>query len=132
MPRPGAMICTRVDHIPIGTVNRYGDTRLPDVFYIGISICEDRYLNQGLGIEAISLWIDYLFENSTVHKIECHTWSLNPRMMRLAEKLGFVKEGVERELICWQAQWQDRIRYGLLRREWRDRSERKIPQSKSM
>ena len=103
---------------PIGFVNRYGEERFPEVHYIGISICEDDYLGHGLGSAALQAWIDYLFENSSVHKIEAHTWSLNPRMMHVAEKLGFKHEGTERQLVEWQGVWQDRIRYGVLRKEW--------------
>ena len=117
-PRKGAMIVLRDGNRLLGSVNRYGSERFPDVYYIGINICEDSYLNRGLGTETLGLWVNYLFEQSTAHKIECHTWSLNPRMIRVAEKLGFRYEGRERELIQWQGQWQDRIRFGLLRREW--------------
>jgi RimJ/RimL family protein N-acetyltransferase len=121
VPRTGAMIALKNGHQLIGTVNRYGNDRFPGVYYIGISICEDAYLNRGLGTEALGLWIDYLFGISTVHKIECHTWSLNPRMVHVAEKLGFTFEGLERELVQWQGVWQDRLRYGMLREEWKKR-----------
>jgi RimJ/RimL family protein N-acetyltransferase len=103
---------------PIGTVSRYGDDRFPDVFYLGIRICEDQFLNQGLGTMALHAWRDYLFENSTVHKVELHTWSFNPRMIRVAEKLSFRYEGTERELIDWQGKRLDRLRFGMLRTEW--------------
>jgi RimJ/RimL family protein N-acetyltransferase len=39
-------------------------------------------------------------------------------MMRVAEKVGFVYEGAERELLGWQGQRLDLVDYGLLRREW--------------
>ena len=103
---------------PIGFVNRYGEERFPDVYYLGISICDDEHLNHGLGTIALHGWVDYLFENSPVHKLEVHTWSLNPRMMHLAEKIGFQHEGTERELVEWQGERHDRIRYGMLRMEW--------------
>jgi RimJ/RimL family protein N-acetyltransferase len=119
-PRVNAMIVLRDENRLIGWVNRYGTERFPDVYYVGINICEDACLNQGLGTEALRLWVSYLFTGSTVHKIECHTWSLNPRMVRVAEKLGFREEGRERELIQWQGEWQDRIRFGMLRQEWGD------------
>jgi len=118
-PRKTALIVLP-DGAPIGFVNRYGDDRFKDVFYLGISICEDAYLNRGMGTIALQAWIDYLFGNSTAHKLELHTWSLNPRMMHVAEKLGFKREGTERELVEWQGVRQDRIRYGLLRREWEE------------
>jgi len=53
-------------------------------------------------------------------------------MMHVAEKLGIRLEGRERELVQWQDQWQDRLRYGLLRREWLDKDGRRPIQSKSM
>ena len=103
---------------PLGWVNRYGEERFPDAVLVGIDICEDAYLNQGIGTEALGLWIGYLFANSDVHRIGLDTWSFNGRMMRVAEKLGFVREGVERELIRWQGEWLDRVHFGILRREW--------------
>lgn len=121
VPRTGGMITLGEGQAPVGMVNRYEDPRFNQVYYIGISICEDAYLDQGLGTEALELWLGYLFKHSSVHKIECHTWSLNLRMMHVAEKLGFKLEGRERELVCWQGVWQDRLRYGLLRAEWEQR-----------
>jgi RimJ/RimL family protein N-acetyltransferase len=56
-----------------------------------------------------------------VHRIGLDTWSFNPRMMRVAEKLGFVYEGAERELMAWQGERLDFVHYGLLRREWAER-----------
>jgi ribosomal-protein-serine acetyltransferase len=38
--------------------------------------------------------------------------------MRVAEKLGLVYEGAERELREWQGERLDLVLYGLLRREW--------------
>jgi RimJ/RimL family protein N-acetyltransferase len=42
-------------------------------------------------------------------------------MMRVAEKLGFVNEGAQRELIEWQGKWLDLVHYGMLRGEWEER-----------
>ena len=61
---------------------------------------------------------NYLLSNSYVHKVGLDTWSFNPRMMHIAEKLGFTYEGVERELLQWQDQWLDLVHYGLIRCEW--------------
>ena len=121
-PRKRAAIALP-DNTPIGWVSRYGNDRFPKVWYIGIDICEDEMLNSGLGTHAVQLWFEYLFDNSTIHKIEIHTWSLNPRMMRVAEKLGFTYEGRERELIHWQREWLDRVRYGMLRTEWEEKAQ---------
>ncbi len=73
-PRKRAVIAF-LDDKPIGWVSRYGEERSPDTWMIGIDICEDDKLDHGLGTEALRLWIDYLFSNSTIHRIGLDTWS---------------------------------------------------------
>lgn len=121
-PRQMAIIATRQDE-PIGWVNRYAKAheRFSDVYHIGIDICEDSHLNRGAGTEALVLWVDYLFHNSVVHKIGLDTWSFNKRMIRVADKTGFVYEGSERELVQWQGRWLDLVHFGMLRQEWKQR-----------
>lgn len=116
-PRTRGMIATTDGHL-IGFVNRYPHDRFPDLFLIGMSICEDEYLNQGYGTEALQLWIDYLFAAATVHRIGAATWSFNPRAIALLKKVGFAHEGTERELHHWGDRWHDRLQFGLLRQEW--------------
>jgi RimJ/RimL family protein N-acetyltransferase len=99
-------------------VDRYAKEDYPDVWYVGIDICEDDYLGRGFGTEALGLWIDSLFLHSEVHRIGLDTWPFNPRMTRAAERLGLVYEGAERELRAWQGQHLDLDHYGLLRWEW--------------
>jgi RimJ/RimL family protein N-acetyltransferase len=116
-PRRTAIIATP-DGEPVGSVIRYSEQRFPDAWYVGIDICEDALLNQGIGTAALALWIDHLFSLSDVHRIGLRTYSFNPRMMKVAEKVGFVPEAVERELIRWRGEWLDRVGYGMLRTEW--------------
>ena len=117
VPRKRATIAT-LEGEPLGWVSRYGDKRFSEAYRVGIDVCEDAYLNQGVGTEALGLWVDYLFANSDVHRIGLDTWSFNERMMRVAEKVGFVREGAERDLMRWQGEWLDRVHFGVLRREW--------------
>ena len=120
---PKQVVIALLDEKPIGWVNRYGEQRFPDTWMVGIDICEDDLLEQGLGTEALGLWVEYLFANSTIHRLGLDTWSFNPRMMRVAEKLGFTPEGAQRQVVQWKGQWLDMIHYGMLREEW----ERSIP-----
>jgi len=121
VPRSKAIITTTVNK-PIGWLNRYKRGELfPDTWFVGIGIGEDEYLNKGMGTEALSLWIHYLFSNSNVHRISLDTWSFNKRMMHVAEKVGFVFEGTQREFIKWKNEWIDAVHYGLLRREWEEK-----------
>jgi len=116
-PRKMAVIAT-LENKPLGWVNRYGQGDNPFVWFIGIDICEDEYLNRGYGTEALRLWVDYLFSNSDIHKLCLDTWSFNPRMTRVAEKVGFAYEGSQREMRLWQGEWLDLEHFGILREEW--------------
>ena len=111
-------VITSLDGFPLGWVNRYGKKYRSEPFFIGIDICVDDYLNKGYGTEALGLWVDYLFANSEIHKICLDTWSFNPRMVRVAEKIGFTYEGRQRAMQFWQGQWLDLLHFGILRREW--------------
>jgi len=117
IPRGSAIIATR-ENIPIGNVNRYYHKDIIDAPFIGISIQEDEYLNQGLGTEAFKLWLDYQFSNSNIHRIGAETWLFNPRAIRILEKVGFKLEGVQREMREWEGQRLDKMLFGMLRREW--------------
>jgi RimJ/RimL family protein N-acetyltransferase len=116
-PRLRAVITT-LGGEALGWVNRYSSKNPPDEWYVGICIAEDEYLNRGIGTQALSLWVDHLFASSDFHRLGLTTWSLNPRMMRVAEKVGFVHEGAQREVREWEGQRLDRVQYGMLRREW--------------
>ena len=120
-PRSTAFIATPKD-VPVGSVTRYAEKRFPDAWYVGIGICEDAYINQGIGTEALALWVDHLFAHSDIHRIGLRTYSFNDRMLGVAEKSGFAREAVERELILWRGEWLDRVSYGMLRGEWEARS----------
>jgi len=115
-----AVIAT-ANNLPLGWVSRYGEKDNPRVCKVGIDICEDAYLNRGLGTEALRLWVKHIFSTSDVHKVALETWSFNPRMIRAAEKAGFVREGCQREIQEWQGEWLDLVQFGILREEWEER-----------
>lgn len=73
----------------LGAVSTYcinGDEQFRAV---GIFIPEKEYWGQGIGYEALSIWIAYLFAVTGNDSLYCETWSGNTRMVRLAEKCGF-------------------------------------------
>jgi len=116
-PRSFAFVAA-LDGTPLGKVNRYSRGSQKHEWCVGIDICEDDYLNRGLGTEALRLWIDYLFANSEIHRLALETWSFNPRMAHVAEKVGFQFEGRLREAQEWQGEWLDKLQFGMLRSEW--------------
>jgi len=121
-PSPRKMaIIAMTDGRPLGWVNRYDESHSSDTLMVGIDIGEDNALNRGFGTEALGLWVDYLFSNMGVHRIGLDTWSFNPRAIRVAEKLGFVQEGAQREVLQWEGRWLNLIHFGMLRAEWEEK-----------
>ena len=57
---------------------------------IGIDICEPDLCGMGIGTNALRAYINYFFENG-VEELYTQTWSGNARMLRCAEKLGFIE-----------------------------------------
>ena len=116
-PRTWAMIA-RLDGYPLGWVSSYTLEEAPDTRFVGIDLCDDAYLNRGLGTEALRLWLDYLSANTAVERLGLETWSFNPRMIRVAEKVGFVLYNVKRRGMVWQGEPLDLLQFSLLRSQW--------------
>ena len=57
---------------------------------IGLDICESDVWGQGIGTNALRAFMYYYFENGA-DALYTQTWSGNTRMIRCAEKLGFVE-----------------------------------------
>ena len=74
---------------------------------------------QGLGTEAARAVCEFGFDSIGLHRIELRAWTENPASMRIAEKLGFTREGLLREASWAKAGYQDMYIYGLLAKEWK-------------
>jgi RimJ/RimL family protein N-acetyltransferase len=116
---PARMVIETRDGASIGTVTRYWADERTEWLEVGVGLYNTRYWGRGYGTEALGLWVDYLFETMPVRRIGLRTWSGNPRMMRLARRLGFREEARFRETYQAGGRTHDRLAYGLLRREWR-------------
>ena len=103
----------------IGTVNWYWQSEETLWKSIGIAIYDEAFWNKGLGAEALSMWVDYLFTNDLeIVRLDLRTWSGNPGMMKLALKLGFVLEARFRKARIVDSIYYDSLGYGILREEW--------------
>lgn len=78
----------------LGWVNQYRYDPEARVIHVGVDICESAYWSQGLGTEALLLWIDHLVKELDLTCVRTATWSGNHRMVRCAEKCGFVVDKV--------------------------------------
>jgi len=105
----------------LGWVTHYRYDPAQRTTWVGINLCESGFWGQGLGTEALCLWIDTLFSQLNLHRVGTETWSGNERMIRCALRCGFVEEGRFRETVEYEGQRWDSVKFGLLRREWEQR-----------
>jgi RimJ/RimL family protein N-acetyltransferase len=113
-----------VEHIGgplLGWVNQYHHDPEARVIHVGIDICESAYWNQGLGTEALLLWIDYLVNELDLTCVWTATWSGNKRMVRCAEKCGFALAERLVGVREWQGRKYDGLEFRLTREEWDER-----------
>ncbi|MEU5524067.1 GNAT family protein [Streptomyces sp. NPDC047860] len=73
---------------------------------------------RGLGTEAIRLIVEYGFERLGLRRIELAAYGTNTRALHVYEKVGFVVEGVRREVRLRDGEWADEVIMAMLDREW--------------
>jgi len=76
------------------------------------------YWNKGLTTEAALRSMEFIFHDLKAHKIIVITRDYNEKSYKLAEKLGFVKEGHFRESGFKDGRRWGQLRYGMLKREF--------------
>ena len=76
----------------------------------------------GYGKEAVSLVVDYVFRMHDTPAVGAGAYDFNDASRGLLESLGFEEEGRRRKLMFVDGEYVDSVEYGLLRREWRERT----------
>ncbi|MFB6158209.1 MAG: GNAT family N-acetyltransferase [Candidatus Nanohalobium sp.] len=83
---------------------------------IGIWIHPD-YHGNGFGTEASELLVKYAFDHRNYHKIVARAIESNTGSQKIWEKLGFQKEGEQREEMYRDGKHRDVYYYGLIEHE---------------
>ena len=118
-PRSRLLIADAATDRLVGTVSWYWIGQESWWPAAGISLFDEGRWRQGLGFEALGLWVDYLFRaEPRFRRVDAETWSGNAGMMRLAEKLGFTLEARHRKARRVGGLDYDSLGYGVLREEW--------------
>ncbi|MDX3383474.1 GNAT family protein [Streptomyces niveiscabiei] len=73
---------------------------------------------RGLGTEATRLIVGYGFDRLRLHRIGLEAYAFNSRAIRVYEKVGFVHEGVRREIELKDGKWVDEVVMAILEDEW--------------
>ncbi|MGQ9850243.1 MAG: GNAT family N-acetyltransferase [Aggregatilineaceae bacterium] len=106
------------DGKPIGSIGINWLHPVHRLAMLGAKIGEPEYWGGGYGTDALLLIIEYAFDWLDVRKVWLATTSMNARVMRQMEKVGFTLEGRQRQGTLADGVWHDWLAYGLLRDEW--------------
>lgn len=79
---------------------------------------DPRRHGEGIGTEAVRLAVDYGFDHLGLHRVWALTEERNEKMQRVFEKVGFEREGVQREQRYADGEFHDMVIYGMLEDEW--------------
>lgn len=86
---------------------------------IRIGIQGDKYRGKGFGTEAMTQMLRYGFETLKLHRIHLGVYAFNPRAIHVYEKLGFKRDGVERDELYVDGEFHDMILMSMLEDEYR-------------
>ena len=74
---------------------------------------------QGYGTEAMRLLLDYAFGFLNFHRVAIGVVGSNERALRFYEKIGFKREGVQRDGYFYNHRYQDFVMMSILEDEFR-------------
>ncbi len=81
-------------------------------------ILDKQAQGKGYATSASRLVLRHAFEVLNLHRIYLSVVTENKNAIRLYERLGFVKEGIEKDMHRWNFQYYDAIRYRMLEEEY--------------
>lgn len=73
---------------------------------------------KGIGTAAISLILEFAFNELNLHRVYLQVFSFNERAIRLYEKMGFIHEGKFRQALYRMGKWHDIVIMGILKNEY--------------
>ena len=93
----------------------------PGVFEIGIEVFDPAARGTGIGRRALALFVAHLFEQERAHRVQLTTDVDNLAMQRVAEHVGFTREGTLRAFMPSADGPRDYLMYGVTRADWEAR-----------
>lgn len=98
----------------IGHISMYSIKRLPfSSAFIGYSI-DEMCVGKGIATEAVHLLVTYGMEFVGLHRIEAYVSPRNSGSIRVLEKAKFQREGLHRQLLFINGEWEDHFIYAVL------------------
>jgi len=106
------------DHRFIGTCGLFRWNRNWKSCTLGYELARDTW-GGGLMTEALQAALAWGFESMALNRIEAQVHPENAASLKLLERFGFVKEGLQRQAGFWGGEHRDLLQLSLLRHEYR-------------
>ncbi|OQS09526.1 hypothetical protein B0T37_13985 [Chromobacterium violaceum] len=103
-----------------GCIDIHGISKLHRSGFLGYWLA-DRFVGKGVMSEAAAQALDIGFGALELNRIVIVAGVENVRSRAVAESLGFVREGVQREGLHLDGRYHDACQYSMLAGEWRAR-----------
>lgn len=103
----------------IGMVSYYWESKPTRWMEVGIVIYNEIHWGKGIGSSTLRFWLDHLFAKfPEIERLGFTTWSGNPGMIQIGEKLNMTQEALIRKVRYFEGEYYDSVKYGILRSEW--------------
>jgi ribosomal-protein-alanine N-acetyltransferase len=120
-PNPGTRwgIQLKGEHHLSGTCGLFAWNRAWRKCTIGYELASAAH-GKGYMQEALTAVLDWGFANMELNRVEAQVHPENAASIRSLSRLGFLPEGLLRELGFWRGEYHDMLQYSLLRRDWKN------------
>ena len=114
----GRMLIFTNDHTMVGYINYFKTVCYYDAYEIGYIIYREEHRGKGYATEAVRLFGDYRFKAKKIIRLEIRCRPENTASRSVAEKCGFVFEGVARSAFRHAGKICDSAVHALTVEDW--------------
>lgn len=107
-------------NVVVGTIGFHKVDWLNRSVEIGYWLAED-YQGKGIVTKSCKAFMDHAFGEWHLHRVQIRCAVGNSKSCRIPERLGFVREGVQREAEFLYDHYVDLVVYGMLENEWKQK-----------
>jgi RimJ/RimL family protein N-acetyltransferase len=108
-----------VGHVSLGSISRKNRSARISRVLVGDTAQKGR----GLCTAMIKALLRIGFEELKLHRISLGVYDFNHGAIRCYEKCGFVREGVQRDIMRYEDHYWSLLEMSILEDEWRARNE---------
>lgn len=105
-------------HEIIGLIWAFKSVPYFDAIEVGYQIFDNSNRSKGYATEALTMFYHYIFETKQLNRIELRIATENKASEKVALKVGFTREGTNKEAAYSKGKLHDMNIYAMLRREW--------------